>query len=102
VSIHSARENAVLDALVTKTGTVGEVMSALDGNGMLASPHGVSELLAGLVRRGLVSRSGSAYRITAAGQAAIRRRKAAYPAFSPPANRYGPAGRTAGRPAASA
>jgi hypothetical protein len=69
----------VLDALFRKTGTVGEVMSALDGNGMLASPHGVSELLAGLVRRGLVSRSGSAYRITAAGQAAIRRRKAALP-----------------------
>jgi predicted transcriptional regulator len=87
VSIHSARENAVLDALVTKTGTVGEVMSALDGNGMPASPRGVSDLLAGLVRRGLVSRSGAAYRITATGQAAIRRRKAAYPAWSPRASR---------------
>jgi DNA-binding IclR family transcriptional regulator len=84
VSIQSARENAVLDALARKTGTVGGVMSALDGNGMPASPHGVSDLLAGLVRRGLVSRSGSAYRLTSAGQAAIRRRRAAHRPWSPP------------------
>jgi predicted transcriptional regulator len=82
MSLRSARENAVLDALVAKAGTVGEVMSALDGNGMLASPHGVSDILAGLVRRGLVSRSGPAYRLTATGQAAVRQRKAAHPAWS--------------------
>ncbi|HEY2288848.1 MAG TPA: hypothetical protein VGH88_24145 [Streptosporangiaceae bacterium] len=86
MSLQSARENAVLDALVRKrTGTVGEVMSALDGNGMLASPHGVSETLAALARRGLVRRSGSGYQITETGQAAVRQRKAAYPAWSPPA-----------------
>jgi predicted transcriptional regulator len=83
VSLQSARENAVLDVLLRKTGTVSEVMSALDGNGMAASPHGVSDLLAGLARRGLVSRSGSAYQLTAAGQAAVMRRKAAYRAWSP-------------------
>jgi DNA-binding IclR family transcriptional regulator len=77
MSVQSARENAVLDALVRRTGTVGELMSALDGNGMLASPHGVSEILAALVRRGLVTRSGSAYRLTASGLDAVRRRKAA-------------------------
>jgi predicted transcriptional regulator len=88
MSIRSARENAVLDALLRKTGTVGEVMSALDGNGMLASPHGVSDLLAGLVRRGLVSRSGAAYRITATGQAAVARRKAVLPAWSPSPRAY--------------
>jgi hypothetical protein len=88
MSIRSARENAVLDALLRKTGTVGEVMSALDGNGMLASPHGVSDLLAGLVRRGLVSRSGAAYRITATGLAAVARRKAALPAWSPSPRAY--------------
>jgi hypothetical protein len=85
VSLQSARENAVLDALIRKqSGTVGEVMSALDGNGMLASPHGVSETLAALARRGLVRRSGSGYQITETGQAAVRQRKAAYPAWSPP------------------
>jgi hypothetical protein len=83
MSLRSARENAVLDALVARTGTVGEVMSALDGNGMLASPHGVSDILAGLVRRGLVTRSGPAYRLTATGRAAVRQRKAARPAWSP-------------------
>jgi hypothetical protein len=83
VSLQSARENAVLDALVGRTGTVREVMSALDANGMVASPHGVSDLLAGLAQRGLLSRSGSAYQLTTAGQAAVRQRKAAYPAWSP-------------------
>jgi hypothetical protein len=85
MSLHSARENAVLDALVARTGTVGGVMSALDGNGMLASPRAVSDILAGLVRRGLVSRSGPAYRLTSAGRAAVARRKAAHPAWSPSA-----------------
>jgi hypothetical protein len=80
MSVQNARENAVLDALAGKAGTVGEVMAALDGNGMPASPHAVSDTLASLVRRGLVTRSGPAYRITPAGQAAIRRRRAAYPA----------------------
>ena len=87
MSLHSARENAVLDALLARTATVGEVMSALDGNGMLASPRGVSDLLAGLARRGLVSHSGRGYRLTAAGQAAVARRKAAHPARSPRAAR---------------
>jgi hypothetical protein len=53
-------------------------VSALDGNGMPASPHGISDVLAGLVRRGLVGRSGSSYRITASGQASVRRRKGGY------------------------
>jgi predicted transcriptional regulator len=83
MSLHSARENAVLDALLARTGTVGRVMSALDGNGMLASPRAVADILAGLVRRGLVSRSGRAYRLTSAGQAAVARRKAAHPAWTP-------------------
>jgi predicted transcriptional regulator len=93
VSLQSARENAVLDALLRKAGTVSEVMSALDGNGMLASPHGVSELLASLARRGLVSRSGSAYRLTATGQASVMRRKAAYPAWSPSSPAWSPSSR---------
>lgn len=80
MSVQNARENAVLDVLARKTGTVGEVMAALDGNGMAVSPHAVSDLLASLVRRGLAVRSGSAYRITPAGQDAVRRRRAAYPA----------------------
>jgi DNA-binding IclR family transcriptional regulator len=76
MSIQTARENAVLDALFAKTGTAGTVMAVLDGNGMPASPVGVADTLSSLVRRGLVSRSGAAYRITAAGQAAVRQRKA--------------------------
>jgi DNA-binding PadR family transcriptional regulator len=84
MSIQSARENAVLDTLVRKPGTVREVMSALDGNGMPASPHGVTDILAGLARRGLVSRHGSAYQITVAGQASVRRRKAGHPASRGP------------------
>jgi hypothetical protein len=76
MSLQSARENAVLDALFGKTGTAGTVMAVLDGNGMPASPHGVADTLASLVRRGLVSQSGAAYRITVAGQAAVRQRKA--------------------------
>src|SRR5580704_7061662 len=93
MSVQSAREDAVLDALVRRTGTVGELMSALDGNGMLASPHGVSEILTALVRRGLVSRSGSAYRLTAAGLDAVRRRKsarAAAPVLARPPARSSP------------
>lgn len=92
MSVRSARENAVLDALVHRTGTLGELMSVLDGNGMMASPHAVSDLLAGLIRRGLVSRSGPAYRLTAAGLEAVRRRKAAGRAVPVP-------GRPLGRPA---
>jgi DNA-binding PadR family transcriptional regulator len=84
MSIQSARENAVLDALVRKTGTVGEVMAALDGNGMPASPRGVNDILADLVRRGLVGRSGSSYRITASGQASVKRRKAGFSASRNP------------------
>lgn len=76
MSIQTARENAVLDALFAKTGTAGTVMAVLDGNGMPASPVGVADTLSSLVRRGLVTRSGAAYRITAAGQAAVRQRKA--------------------------
>jgi DNA-binding IclR family transcriptional regulator len=84
MSIQSARQNAVLDALVAKTGTIGQLMSALDGNGMPASPRGVSEILASLVRQGLVSRSGSAYRLTPSGQASVRRRKAGFAAIRGP------------------
>jgi DNA-binding PadR family transcriptional regulator len=79
MSIQSAQENAVLDALVRNTRTVREVIAALDGHGMPASPQGVGAILAGLVRRGLVSKAGASYRITAAGQASVRRRKAGYP-----------------------
>jgi DNA-binding IclR family transcriptional regulator len=81
MSIQSAREDAILDALVRKkTGTIGEIMAALDGNGMSVGAAGVSSILAGLVRRGLVRRNGSAYGITAAGHASVRRRKLGYPA----------------------
>lgn len=76
MSIQSARENAVLDVLVQRTRTVSEVMAALDGHGMLASPRAVSDILSGLAARGLVSRSGAAYRITPSGLASVRRRKA--------------------------
>jgi len=93
MSVQSARENAVLDALVHRTGTVGEVMSALDGNGMMASPHAVSDLLDGLLRRGLVSRSGFSYRLSASGLAEVRRRKAAHravPVMARPLGRPAP------------
>jgi DNA-binding PadR family transcriptional regulator len=80
MSVQNARENAILDALTGRTATIGQVMAALDGNGMPASPHAVSDILASLARRGLVTRSGPAYRITPSGQAAVRRRRAASPA----------------------
>jgi DNA-binding IclR family transcriptional regulator len=81
MSIQSAREDAVLDALVRRrTGTIGEIMAALDGNGMSVGKAGVSSILADLVRRGLVRRNGSGYGITAEGQASVRRRKLRYQA----------------------
>ena len=76
MSIQSARENAVLDALVPRARTVSEVMAALDGHGMLASPRAVIDILTSLTGRGLVTRSGSAYRITPSGLASVRLRKA--------------------------
>lgn len=85
MSIQSARENAVLDALVQRTRTVSEVMAALDGHGMLASPRGVSDILSGLTARGLVTRSGTAYRLTPSGLESVRRRKAGPAARARPA-----------------
>jgi predicted transcriptional regulator len=76
MSIQSAREDAVLDALFRKkSGTMGEIMAALDGNGMSVGAAGVASILTGLARRGLVRRNGRAYEITATGQASVRRRK---------------------------
>jgi DNA-binding IclR family transcriptional regulator len=81
MSIQSAREDAVLDALVRrKTGTIGEIMAALDGNGMSVGKAGATSILAGLIRRGLVRRTAAGYGITEAGQASVRRRKHGYSA----------------------
>lgn len=78
MSIQSARENAVLDALVSRARVVRDVTSVLEGHGMPTSDRTVTDLLNGLARRGLVSRNGPAYRITPAGQDSVRRRKAGY------------------------
>lgn len=78
MSIQSARENAVLDALVSRARVVRDVTSVLEGHGMPTSDRTVTELLNGLARRGLVSRTGLAYRITPTGQDSVRRRKAGY------------------------
>jgi DNA-binding PadR family transcriptional regulator len=75
MSVQSARENAVLDVLVRRATTVSEVMSALDGHGMPASPRGVGDTLAALIRRGLVRRAGSFYALTVSGRDEVRRRK---------------------------
>ena len=45
---------------------------------MPTSSRGASEVLTGLVQRGLVSKNGSSYQLTTTGRDSVRRRKAAY------------------------
>ncbi|HEU5419421.1 MAG TPA: hypothetical protein VFV41_17155 [Streptosporangiaceae bacterium] len=78
MSVQTARENAVLDTLARGTRTARDITFALDGDGMPMSAHGVRDLLAGLIGRGLVSQAGTVYQLTAEGQASVRRRKSGY------------------------
>jgi hypothetical protein len=98
MSVQTARENAVLDTLARRTRTVRDITSALDGDGMPLSSVGVRDLLAGLIRRGLVSQAGTVYQLTEAGRASVRRRKSGYsgalgPVSSRPAGLAGSAAR---------
>jgi hypothetical protein len=78
MGIQSARENAVLDALVGRTRVVRDMTTVLEGHGMPTTDRAMTELLAGLAKRGLVIRNGSAYQITTAGRDSVRRRKGGY------------------------
>jgi hypothetical protein len=78
MGIQSARENAALDSLVGRARVVRDVTTVLEGHGMPTTDRAVTELLAGLAQRGLVSRSGAAYQITTAGRDSVRRRKGGY------------------------
>lgn len=96
MSVQTARENAVLDTLASRTRTVRDITSALDGDGMPLSSAGVRDLLAGLIRRGLASQAGTAYQLTEAGRASVRRRKSGY------SGARGPVGSRLTAPAGSA